>query len=65
MNTLLMNDFCELSEIELFNIDGGWTWKSTVDVAVAVGCVAVGCTGPAGAVVAAIVSVGYTVGRGI
>ena len=54
MNTLLVNDFCELSENELFNIAGGWNWKNTVDVAVAVGCVAIGCAGPAGVVVGGI-----------
>lgn len=34
-------------------------------IAVALGCVALGCVGPAGVVVGSIVSVGYTIGRGI
>ncbi len=57
--------FTEIVESDLLAIDGGWTWKNTVDVAVAVGCVALGCTGPAGVVIGSIISVGYTVGRGI
>ena len=65
MNTLLVNDFCKLSESELFNVAGGWNWKNTVDVAVAVGCVAIGCAGPAGVVVGGIVSIGYAIGRGL
>lgn len=61
----MTSSFSDISETELYAIAGGWDWKNTVDVAVAVGCVALGCTGPAGVVVSAIISVGYTIGRGL
>lgn len=65
MITLEMHGFGDLSELELYSVAGGWSWKNTVDVGVAIGCVALGCTGPAGVVAGAIISVGYTIGRGL
>lgn len=58
--------FCDLTMGELLAVDGGrWTWQNTADVAVAVGCVVIGCTGPAGVVIGSIISIGYAVGRGL
>lgn len=65
MNTTSLGFFNEISENEMLYIDGGWTTANTIDVAVAVGCAALGFIGPGGAILAACISVGYTVGRGL
>lgn len=54
-----------LSVEELTEVSGGWTAANTVDLAVAVGCIGLGCLGPGGMVIGSIISVGYTIGRGL
>lgn len=65
MNSMSCGYFNNLSETEMYYVDGGWTWANTADLVVAVGCVALGCAGPAGAVVAGCISIGYAIGRGL
>lgn len=61
-----LNSFCDMTTYEMYAVDGGrWTWASTCDLVVTVGCVALGCTGPAGAVLAGCISIGYAIGRGL
>lgn len=64
MNSMSYGYFNDLSDTEMYYVDGGWSWATTVDVAVAFGCVALGFAGPAGAVLGACISVGYAIGRG-
>ncbi len=66
MDAIALHNFSELSDLELYCIDGGLTWAGVCDIAVAAGGLAVSifCP-PAAGIVYGAFALGYTIGRSI